>query len=81
MKIMTKPLPDITNIPSGLKDASNVELLGTGCTLYVDNCRKYQSKCRANLVTTVIQMLLEFKDGNNSQACHGKNQAHEYAHP
>lgn len=53
MNIMTKPLPDITNIPSGLKDASSVELLETGCTLYVDNCRKYQRKCRAYLVTIV----------------------------
>lgn len=30
-------LPDITNIPSGLKDASNVKLLEMGFTLYVDN--------------------------------------------
>lgn len=81
MNILTKSLPDITNVPSGLKDASSVELLETGRTLYVDNCRKYQSKRRAYLVTTVIQMLLELKDGNNSPLCHGMNQAHEYAHP
>lgn len=29
--------PDITNIPSGLKEASNVEFTDTGFTLYVDN--------------------------------------------
>lgn len=36
---LVKPiaLPDITNIPSGLKDASKVEVLETGLTLYVDS--------------------------------------------
>ena len=40
-----KTVPAITNIPSGLKDASNVELLETGLTLYVDNWinRDYKS--------------------------------------
>lgn len=29
--------PDMTNIPSGLKEASRVELLEIGLTLWVDN--------------------------------------------
>lgn len=34
---LTVLLPDIINIPSGLKDASKVDLLETGFTLKVDN--------------------------------------------
>lgn len=44
-------LPDITNIPSGLKEASSVELQETGVTLYVDNCvhmiKRQQSQRKA----------------------------------
>lgn len=83
MNIMKKLLPDITNIPSGLKDASNVELLETGCTLYVDNCRK-EGESIIYLVTTLqkkSKCSSELKGGNNSQVCHETNQAHEYAHP
>lgn len=34
---MIDAVPDTTNIPSGLNDASNVEFIGIGFTLYVDS--------------------------------------------
>lgn len=39
-------VPDMTNVPSGLKDASKVELLETGFTLYVDNWSKRQPQLK-----------------------------------
>lgn len=77
----------MTNIPSGLKDASNVELLDTGLTLYVDNYMyKYRNHIRKDnfFSKTFLPTSCEkysFQVKTNSQVFHGMSQEHEYAHP
>lgn len=81
-------LPDITNIPSGLKEASSVELQETGVTLYVDNCvhmiKRQQSQRKA--FKAEINELKEVKPDwvrweRYRQVCHEMSQVHECAHP
>lgn len=53
-KKIADAIPDTTNIPSGLKDASKVELIETGFTLYVDNYNKSEHRSTSERLKGII---------------------------
>lgn len=70
-------IPETTNMPSGLKEASKVASPETGLTLYVDSCNDGKRISDNMAPWGGINLCKSFP---NSQVCHEMNQEHEYAH-